>query len=339
MQSREIRLKSYPEGLPTPDDFELATVELPDPADGEVLVRNHYMSVDPYMRGRMRDSKSYAPPFALGAPLNGHSVGEVVTSTDPDFKPGDAVAGFGGWRDHCIASGADLVRVDPTLAPLQTYLGTLGMPGMTAYVGLLDIGRPEKGQTVFVSAASGAVGSIVGQIAKIKGCRVVGSAGSDEKIAWLEGEAGFDAAFNYKRADHLNAELTRHCPDGIDVYFDNVGGPVLDAVMAQISSGARIALCGSIAEYNEPTGQRQGPSLNRIAQGGLARIEGFNQGQYQDRHEEALALLAMWVRRGTLQYKEDIVVGLEKAPEAFIGMMQGKNFGKVLVQVSDDPTR
>lgn len=332
MQSREIRLKSYPEGLPTPDDFELATVELPDPADGEVLVRNHYMSVDPYMRGRMRDSKSYAPPFALGAPLNGHSVGEVVTSTDPDFKPGDAVAGFGGWRDHCIASGADLVRVDPTLAPLQTYLGTLGMPGMTAYVGLLDIGRPEKGQTVFVSAASGAVGSIVGQIAKIKGCRVVGSAGSDEKIAWLEGEAGFDAAFNYKRADHLNAELTRHCPDGIDVYFDNVGGAHLEAAITHMNHHGRIALCGMIGQYNA-TQPAPGPNNLMHAVGKRLALQGFIVSDHQERREAFFADMGAWIGAKKIKWRETMVQGLENAPGAFIGLFHGENFGKMIVEL------
>jgi NADPH-dependent curcumin reductase CurA len=278
---------------------------------------------------------------AVGQVLIGGVVGQVVASRHPHFHENQFVCqyvGGYGWQSHGVAPGAGLRVLDPGLVPMSTTLGVAGMPGVSAYFGLLEMGKPVAGETVVVSAASGAVGAVVGQLAKMKSCRAVGIAGTDDKCRYVVEELGFDAAINYRTED-LAAGLAKACPDGIDVYFDNVGGPVLDAVMAQISAGARIVLCGSIAEYNEPIGQRQGPRLNRFVQRSLGRMEGFNQGQYRDRHEEALALLAMWVRSGKLKYKEDIVVGLEKAPEAFIGMMQGKNFGKVLVQISDDPTR
>ena len=270
--------------------------------------------------------------------MQGEVVARVERSKAKDFSEGAIVRSSIGWQEWGIIPAHLAKPVDLSLGPISTALGVLGMPGLTAYFGLQEICQPKAGDTLVVSAASGAVGAVVGQLAKMKSCRAVGIAGTDEKCRYVVEELGFDAAINYRTED-LAAALAKACPNGIDVYFDNVGGPVLDAVMAQISSGARIALCGSIAEYNEPTGQRQGPSLNRIAQGGLARIEGFNQGQYQDRHEEALALLAIWVRSGKLKYKEDIVVGLEKAPEAFIGMMQGRNFGKLLIQVREDPTQ
>ena len=333
--NRQIILRRTARGMPVAEDFELVQQPIPQPGEGEVLVRTIYLSLDPYMRGRMGNAE------AVGQVLLGGVVGQVVASRHPHFHENQFVCqyvGGYGWQSHGVAPGAELRVLDPGLVPMSTTLGVAGMPGVSAYFGLLEVGKPVAGETVVVSAASGAVGAVVGQLAKMKSCRAVGIAGTDDKCRYIVEELGFDAAINYRTED-LAAALAKACPDGIDVYFDNVGGPVLDAVMAQISSGARIALCGSIAEYNEPTGQRQGPSLNRIAQGGLARIEGFNQGQYQDRHEEALALLAVWVRSGKLKYKEDIVVGLEKAPEAFIGMMQGKNFGKLLVQVSDDPTR
>jgi len=284
LQTREIRLERYPDGLPTSDHFNLVSVDLPEPQDGEVLVRNRFMSVDPYMRGRMREGNPYFSPFALGVALDGGCVGEVIASNHPDFEVGDAVTGFYGWREHFVTSGSEVTHVDPDLAPLSTYLGTLGMPGMTAYVGLLDIGRPEPGQTVFVSAASGAVGSIVGQIARIKGCRVVGSAGSDEKVAWLCDEAGFDAAFNYKSAGDLAAELDRHCPDGIDVYFDNVGGAHLEAAIDRMNFHGRIALCGMIAQYNA-TKTSSGPANLMLAVGMRLTLQGFIVSDYEHRRE------------------------------------------------------
>ena len=244
--SREIRLKNRPVGLPRESDFELATVPTPTPGAGEVLVRNLYMSVDPYMRGRMLDQPSYVQPFQVGQPLDGGCVGQVVQSQGGKLQVGDYVLGRKGWREYYVSDGAELTKIDPNLAPVQTYLGTLGMPGLTAYVGLLDIGRPKAGETVFVSAAAGAVGTVVCQIAKLQGCRVVGSAGAPDKVAWLREVAGVDAAFNYKDVGSLTAELGKHCPNGIDVYFENVGGAHLEAALDHMNSFGRIALCGMI---------------------------------------------------------------------------------------------
>ena len=332
MQTRQIHLKRRPEGLPVSDDFALVSSDLPDLTAGQVLVRNRYMSVDPYMRGRMRDSASYAAPFATGAPLDGHSVGEVVASADANYAEGDAVTGFGAWREHFIALGKDLARVDPTHAPLQTYIGTLGMPGMTAYVGLLDIGRAEAGQTVFVSAAAGAVGSIVGQIAKIKGCRVVGSAGSEAKVAWLTSEAGFDAAFNYKTVEHLPDALVHHCPEGIDLYYDNVGGAHLEAAIAHMNMHGRIALCGMIGHYNA-TEPAPGPRNLMLAVGKRLALQGFIVSDHEERRADFYTDMGAWIAAGKITWRETVVRGLENAPEAFIGLFHGNNFGKMVVEL------
>ena len=254
--SREIRLKNRPVGLPRESDFELATVPTPTPGAGEVLVRNLYMSVDPYMRGRMLDQPSYVQPFQVGQPLDGGCVGQVVQSQGGELQVGDYVLGRKGWREYYVSDGAELTKIDPNLAPVQTYLGTLGMPGLTAYVGLLDIGRPKAGETVFVSAAAGAVGTVVCQIAKLQGCRVVGSAGAPDKVAWLREVAGVDAAFNYKDVGSLTAELGKHCPNGIDVYFENVGGAHLEAALDHMNSFGRIALCGMIRTTMKPHQRR-----------------------------------------------------------------------------------
>jgi NADPH-dependent curcumin reductase CurA len=251
-KSREIRLKNRPEGLPRETDFELAEVELPEIGEGEVLVQNMYMSVDPYMRGRMVDKRSYLPPFQLNQPLDGGCVGGVVESKNEQFQVGDFVLGMSGWREYFISDGTGLNKIDPKVAPIQAYLGTVGMPGLTAYCGLLEIGKPNEGETVFVSAASGAVGSIVCQIAKLKGCNVVGSAGSDAKVSWLLEKAGVDAAFNYKKVDNIIAEVGKHCPKGIDVYFENVGGVHLEAALEHMNKFGRIVMCGMIAIYNAP---------------------------------------------------------------------------------------
>ena len=331
----QIILRRTSSGMPVPEDFELVESPIPQPGDGEVLVRTIYLSLDPYMRGSMSKTET------VGQVLVGGVVGEVVESRHPDFHAGQFVCqyvGGYGWQSYGVVPGAELRVLDPGLVPISTALGVAGMPGVTAYFGLLAVGQPVAGETVVVSAAAGAVGAVVGQIAKIKNCRAVGIAGSDDKCNYVVEELGFDAAVNYRAGD-LDGALATACPNGIDVYFDNIGGPILDAVLAQINRGARIPLCGAIAEYNDPLGSLQGTRINRYVQGGLAHMVGMNQGQYQDRHEEALALLAWWVRGGRIAYREDIVVGLEKAPEAFIGMMQGKNFGKLLVRVSPDPTR
>jgi NADPH-dependent curcumin reductase CurA len=334
LKTREIHLKRYPEVLPIPDHFRLVTVDLPDPLDGEVLVRNRFMSVDPYMRGRMRESNPYFTPFAVGAALDGGCIGEVISSNCADLVVGDFVSSFFGWREHFIAPGETLSRVDPDLAPLPTFLGTLGMPGLTAYVGLLDVARAESGQTVFVSAASGAVGSIVSQIARIVGCHVVGSAGSDEKVAWLRDEARLDAAFNYKSVDDLSAELSRHCPDGIDVYFDNVGGNHLEAALNRMNFHGRIALCGMISQYND-TEPPPGPANLMLAVGKRLTLQGFIVSDYNHRQEAFRADMAAWIGAGEIKWRETVVQGLESAPEAFIGLFRGDNFGKMVVELGD----
>ena len=333
--NRQIILRRPVQGMPTPEDFELVEGPIPQPEAGEVLVRTIYVSLDPYMRGFMGNEEK------VGQVMIGGVTGQVAVSRHPEFQEGQFVCqyvGGYGWQSYGVVSGEELRVLDPGLVPISTSLGVVGMPGVSAYFCLLEVGKPVAGETVVVSAASGAVGAVAGQIAKLKKCRTVGIAGSREKCDYVVEELGFDAAVNY-RIEDLDAELARTCPAGIDVYFDNVGGPILDVVMAQINTGARIALCGSIAEYNDPIGTLQGTRINRYVQGGLARMEGFNQGQYKDRHEESLALLAWWVRHGKLKYREDIIMGLEKAPEAFIGMMQGRNFGKLLIQVRKDPTQ
>ena len=333
--NRQIILRRPVQGMPVPDDFELVERPIPKPGEGEVLVRTIYVSLDPYMRGGMSREER------VGEVMIGGVTGQVAASRHPEFQEGQFVCqyvGGYGWQSFGVVAGEELRILDPGLLPISTSLGVVGMPGVSAYFCLLEVGKPMAGETVVVSAASGAVGAVAGQIAKLKNCRTVGIAGSREKCDYVVEELGFDAAVNYRTED-LDAELARTCPAGIDVYFDNVGGSILDVVMAQINTGARIALCGSIAEYNDPIGTLQGTRINRYVQGGLARMEGFNQGQYTDRHEESLALLAWWVRHGKLKYREDIIMGLEKAPEAFIGMMQGRNFGKLLIQVREDPTQ
>jgi len=332
MRSRAIQLNRYPEGMPSISDFELVSIDLPDPSVGEVLVQNHHMSVDPYMRGRMRQGKHYFTPFALHTPLDGGCVGEVIASNDSNFEVGNYVAGFGGWREHFIAPGSDLTHIDPRLAPLPTFLGTLGMPGLTAYVGLLDIGRPAEGETVFVSAASGAVGSIVGQIAKLKGCRTVGSAGSDEKVAWLQDEVGLDAAFNYRQVEDIEAELVHHCPDGIDVYFDNVGGDHLQAAIANMNFHGRITLCGMIGQYNA-TESALGPNNLMLAVGRRLALQGFIVSDHQERRATFFDEMGSWIDEGKIKWRETVIDGLENAPKAFIGLFHGNNFGKMVVKL------
>ncbi|HEU4437985.1 MAG TPA: NADP-dependent oxidoreductase [Methylomirabilota bacterium] len=334
--SRQIVLRSRPVGMPKPTDFDLVESPMPAPKDGEVLTRTIYLSLDPYMRGRISGARSYAQSVEPGQVIVGGTVGEVLESKHPGVAPGDIVLGYDGWRSHAVSNGGALRKLDPMQAPVSTALGVLGMPGMTAYVGLLDIGRPRPGETVVVSAASGAVGSAVGQIAKIKGARAVGIAGSKDKCDYVVRELGFDACVNYKTGD-LPAALKAACPSGIDVYFENVGGDVLRAVLTLVNQNARIPLCGLISQYNatEPT---PGPDLrpflfNRVL------LKGFIVSDHLDRMGDFLRDCSGWLREGRLKYREDIVEGLEKAPEAFIGLLQGRNFGKLLVRVGGDPTR
>jgi NADPH-dependent curcumin reductase CurA len=328
--SREIRLAARPRGVPMPSDFEVADVELPDPGEGEVLIRNAYVSVDPYMRGRMNDAKSYVPPFQLGEALTGGAVGQVVSSRSPGWEEGTWVVHNLGWREWALSDGGSLLPVDPTLAPVSTALGVLGMPGLTAYVGLLDVGRPQEGETVFVSGAAGAVGSVAGQIAKLQGCRVIGSAGTAEKVAWLR-ELGFDEAFDYRKTTARDA-----LRDGIDVYFDNVGGATLEAAIGALRRHGRVVACGAISQYNA-TEPQPGPRNLFMVVTKRLRLEGFIVFDHYDRYPDFVADMAGWVREGKVRYRETVVDGIEEAPAAFVGLLQGDNVGKMLVRVGPEP--
>ena len=334
--NRRIVLRRHPVGMPRPDDFDLVESPLPSPGDGEVLCRTIYLSLDPYMRGRISGVRSYAQPVVPGQVIVGATVGEVIESKHAGLAKGDIVLGYDGWQSHAVAKGGALRKLDPRQAPISTALGVLGMPGMTAYVGLLDIGQPKPGETVVVSAASGAVGSAVGQIARIKGARAVGIAGSQDKCDYVVRELGFDNCVNYKTGD-LAAALRAACPGGVDVYFENVGGDVLRSVMTLLNQNARIPLCGLISEYNA-TESTPGPNLRPLLFNRVL-LKGFIVSDHLARLGEFLKDCGGWLREGRLKHREDIVIGLEKAPEAFIGLLQGKNFGKLLVRVGEDPTK
>jgi NADPH-dependent curcumin reductase CurA len=330
--NREVRLVARPDGFPKDSDFELAETPIPKPGEGEVLVRNVWISVDPYMRSRMSEVKSYAENFQVGATMTGGAVGQVVESRSDKLTEGDWVNSMFGWREYYTADGGSLMKIDPALAPVSKALGVLGLTGWTAYVGLLDLGQPKEGETVFVSAASGAVGSIVGQIAKLKGCRAIGSAGSAEKVARAR-EVGFDDAFNYK--DEAPAEaLDRLCPDGIDVYFENVGGDHLKAALPRMNLFGRIVLCGLISQYND-TRMRPGPSLVPALTNRLT-IRGFIITDHLDRLPDFLREMGEWVREGKIVDEETVVEGIENAPTAFMGLLRGENRGKMLVKVGPD---
>ncbi|MBX3011341.1 MAG: NADP-dependent oxidoreductase [Caldilineaceae bacterium] len=331
--SREIQLKQRPVGLPSLDDFALVTVTLPEPGPGEMVVRNRYMSVDPYMRGRMNDRKSYTPPFQLNEALQGGAVGEVVASNGGKFAVGTYVLHGLGWREAFLSDGQGLTPLDPTIAPLQAFLGTVGMPGQTAYFGLLDIGQPKAGETVFVSAAAGAVGSVVCQIAKLKGCRVVGSVGSQAKVAWLQETIGIDAAFNYKSVADLKSELGKHCPQGIDIYFENVGGDHLEAALAHMNQQGRIPVCGMIAQYNA-TAATPAPNNLGLIIGKRLKLQGFIVSDYRARAGEFYADMQQWLAAGQIQWQETVVEGIENAPQAFLGLFTGENLGKMLVKLA-----
>jgi NADPH-dependent curcumin reductase CurA len=334
--NRQVLLVNRPTGEPHESDFRLIESPLPEPAEGQFLCRTIYLSLDPYMRGRMRAGASYAKPAELNQPMVGGTISQVIRSRHGGFHDGDLVLGHFGWQEYAFSDGRGVGKIDLTLGPLSYFLGVLGMPGMTAYCALLDIGNPRKGETVVVSAASGAVGSVAGQIAKIKGCRAVGLAGSDEKGRFVVEELGFDACINYKTAD-LNKALADACPDGIDVYFDNVAGAILEAVLRRINLGARIPLVGLISQYNAekpPPGPNLMPLLVK-----RALIQGFLVGDHQGQREQFLRDVSNWLKEGRLKYREDVVRGLENAPRAFLGLFHGRNFGKLLVQVSPDPTR
>lgn len=329
----QVIFRSRPDGIPTASNFEVIEAPMPVAGDGQVLRRTIYLSVDPYMRGRMSEQKSYVEGAKLGEPMVGQTVSRVIESKNPRFKPGDYVLTSDGWQEYGASDGKGLRKIDPALAPVSWSLGVLGMPGLTAYVGLLDIGKPKEGETVVVSAAAGAVGSIAGQIAKIKGCRAVGTAGTDEKCAYVVGELGFDACINYRTAD-LGAALKNECPDGIDIYFDNVGGPVLEAVLKRINLHARIPLIGLISQYNDSK-PRAGPNLGYILVN-RATIQGMIVFDHFDRITEFTRDMTEWLRAGQIKYREDVVQGLENAPRAFIGLFAGENIGKRVVQVSEE---
>ena len=329
--SREFRLKNRPVGTPTENDFELTEVLIPEVREGQILVRNAYMSVDPYMRGRMGERESYIAPFEIGKPLSGGAVGQVIESRAVQFQEGDHVLSNMGWREFFVTDGSDLVRIDPDVAPVQNYLGILGMPGLTAYVGLLDIGKPREGETVFVSAAAGAVGSLACQIAKIKRCRVVGSTGSEEKIAWLTEEAGIDAALNYKTIENLTEDLRRLCPEGVDIYFDNVGSTHLEAAIECMNNNGRIVLCGMISVYNATRPPRAPRNLISAIPKRLT-LKGFIVHDHNDRLFDFTEDMSRWIKEDRIKWKETVVQGIENAPKAFLGLFTGESFGKMLVK-------
>lgn len=318
--------------MPKESDFQLVSEPLPALAEGQILVRTQYLSVDPYMRGRMSGVRTYADPVDIGQVMIGGTVGEVIESRNPDFRVGDVVTGYWGWQEFAISDGKGLRKLDAKLAPPSTALGVLGMPGMTAYFGFLEICQPKAGETVVVSGAAGAVGSLVGQIAKIKGCRAVGIAGSDAKVAWITGELGFDAAFNYKTTENYVTKLKQLCPNGIDCYFDNVGGPITEAIFPVLNTRARIAICGQISQYNLARPQ-SGASVFSELLNKSAKAEGFIVLQFADRYAEGMAQMAKWIKEEKIKYRETFVEGFENAPRALIGVLSGENTGKMIVKM------
>ncbi|WP_374056934.1 NADP-dependent oxidoreductase [Rossellomorea sp. FM04394] len=333
-KQQQIQLVARPEGMPVKEDFNFKEIEVPKPSKGQVLVKTLYLSVDPYMRGRMSDAKSYVEPFQLNEALAGGAVGEVVESESGHFQKGDFVVGMLPWQEYSVADEKQVRSIDPNVAPISTHLSILGMTGLTAYFGLLDIGQPKEGETVVVSGAAGAVGSVVGQIAKIKGARVVGIAGSDEKVSYLTDTLGFDAGINYKTTDNIYAALKEACPNGIDVYFENVGGEIGDAALSLLNKHARVPVCGAISSYNK-TDRDLGPRVQTRLIKSSALMKGFVVNDYNDRFKEGATELGQWLSQGKLQYEETITEGLENVTDAFLGLFQGKNIGKQLVKIAD----
>jgi NADPH-dependent curcumin reductase CurA len=331
--SREIRLVARPRGFPDEELFEVAETPIPEPAEGQVLIRNAFFSVDPYMRPRMNDVRSYVAPFTLGEAMTGGAVGRVAASRDERYAVGDWVLHYLGWREWALTDGAAVRLLDPEAAPVSTALGVLGMPGFTAWYGLFVLGRPQEGETVLVSGAAGAVGSAAGQMAAIAGCRVIGSAGSVEKLAWLR-ELGFDGVFNYREQSPREA-LAELGPDGIDIYFDNVGGDHLEAAIGALRTHGRVVACGSISRYNDAE-PAPGPRNMFLVVTKRLRIEGFIIRDHYDRFGEFVSEASEWVRDGRLRYRETVVDGIENAPKAFLGLLRGANIGKMLVKVSPD---
>ncbi|WP_374381705.1 NADP-dependent oxidoreductase [Dongia sp.] len=335
--NKQIVLASRPVGEPTAENFRLVEVPLASPTEGELQLQTLYLSLDPYMRGRMSAAKSYAQPVPIGGVMEGGAVSRVLASRNPSFTVGDIVQGRTGWQTHPISNGSNLERVDPKLAPISTALGVLGMPGMTAYTGLLNIGQPKPGETLVVAAATGPVGSLVGQIGRLKGCRVVGIAGGADKVAYMRDELGFDVALDH-RAPDFAAQLAGACPDGIDIYFENVGGHVWEAVFPLLNNFARVPVCGLIAHYNED-GPQPGPDrLPMTMRAVLSKrltFRGFIVTDFAAQAADFRRDVGAWLKSGAIKYREDVVHGLEKAPEAFIGLLKGRNFGKLVVKVAD----
>ncbi|HEX7063767.1 MAG TPA: NADP-dependent oxidoreductase [Bacillales bacterium] len=334
MKNERIILEERPKGMPDDSNFKFEEIPTPEPKEGEVSLRTLYLSVDPYMRGRMNAGKSYVAPFEVGKAISGGAVAEVTESNHPGFSKGDMVLGNLDWQRYSKADGNHLRKIDPNAIPVTAALGAAGMPGITAYFGLLDIGKPQEGETVVVSGAAGAVGTVVGQIAKLKGCRVVGIAGSEEKITYITEELGFDAGINYKTTDDMNQVLKDTCPDGVDIYYDNVGGEISDAVMRRINKYARIVICGQIALYNLEKPD-YGPRVQVQLIQKSALMKGFTVGDYQDRQKEAASALGKWISEGKITYRENIVEGFENTLKAFFGLFHGENIGKQLVKVAE----
>ena len=332
--NKQIRLASRPSGWVTADNFTLTEEAIPDPGDGQLVVRNLFMSVDPYMRGRMNDTKSYVPPFQIGEVLQAGVVGQVTASNNSAYAEGDYVTGMLGWENYTVDDGSQLRKIEAGSVPLSWHLGILGMPGMTAWAGLHRIAEAKPDDTVFVSAASGAVGSVVGQLAKIHGCRVTGCAGSADKIDLLTAEFGYDAAFNYRDAKSIAGEVAAMCPDGIDVNFENVGGEIFEAALWNMNEFGRVALCGMISNYNDANLQ-PGPRGMMIIIGRRLRIQGFIVTDHFDEFPTWVAAASGWLAEGKLTYRESVREGIESAPEAFIGMLKGENTGKQIVQLAE----
>jgi NADPH-dependent curcumin reductase CurA len=331
---RSVVLKRRPRGEPAVTDFELRDSPIPTPGPGEVVTRTIWLSIDPYMRGRLREEQTYAVAIQIGEVMTGETVGEVIASNDPGFVPGDVVVGARGWQTHCVSKAGQLVKIERHGAPLSTYLGVLGMPGATAYAGVTEICKPKQGETFVVSAASGAVGSVAGQLAKRAGARVVGIAGGPDKCLWVQDSLGFDACVDHRARD-LGAELKAECPDGIDAYFENVGGSVQKAVFDQLNPFSRVAMCGMVSQYNETTFP-PGPNLGFVV-GKRVLIQGFIVSDRPERLTEWRKLAAPWIADGSLSYREDAHGGLENAPAALLAILSGQNFGKLLVRVGPDP--
>jgi NADPH-dependent curcumin reductase CurA len=332
MQTQTIHLKQRPQGTPTLADFEFTTTEVPELQDGHLLLRSTYVSVDPYLRGRMSDTPSYIPPFEVGKPISSGVIAEVLESKSPKFSKGDYVSGSLEWKETQVAPAKGLIKVDPKQAPLSAYLGILGMTGLTAYLGLTEIGKPKKGETLLVSGAAGAVGSVVGQIGKIMGLRVVGIAGTDEKIDLLQSELGFDAGINYKTTDNMRKAIRQACPDGVDIYFDNVGGPISDAVLFNINKFSRTINCGAIAVYNNtemPKGVSPQPFLVKTS----SLMQGFIVSDFSDQFSAGIGQLSEWLQQEKLTYRETVREGFDNIPQAFLELFEGGNTGKMVVKV------